>query len=279
MKLRNRQYPHPVLGNGDDFPDSNFESSIKMSLAEHVHKITCEFKCENEHVRKLVENGKASFILHAECPSIPGSRRRFKTRREKETLTISSGDVSNELFLTGFIVADEKFDNYAPEGMHPDYKGMRISVMPHEIIAQDSKMKNFNLNKAGMDSLLKVRRSDVPGDKIVRFEDRDYLWVILPQEDFDNWVASQKISKEMDRHVIAPSFVLPAVIEAIERIKKEPELADDDGSRWARCLANRLYGMGMDINKAETMESAQKVLDFPIGRVCEHALASLSEEN
>jgi len=157
---------------------------------------------------------------------------------------------------------------------------MSLRVMPHDIVAQDSDgTKIFDLNRGGLDSLLKVRRSDVPGDKVVRFEERDHFWVILPQEDFDNWIATQKISKEMDQHVIAPSFVLPAVMEAIERIKKDPGLADDDGPRWARCLAHRTYGVGMDISKADTVEAAQKILDFPIGRVCGHALASLSEEN
>jgi len=280
MKLKIRQHPHPVIGNGDDFPNSNFQSSIEIRLAEPSWNITCEFKCENEHVKKLVADGKASYILHTECPSIPGSRRRFKTRMEKETFTIPSGDIANELVLAALIVADEKADSYAPKGMHPDYKGTKISVMPHDIIAQDSEgTKIFDLNRGGLDSLLKVRRSDVPGDKIVRFEERDHFWVILPQEDFDNWVATQKISKEIDRHVISPSFVLPAVVEAIERVKKDPGMADDDGPRWARCLSHRLYGMGMDINKVDTIESAQKILDFPIGRVCEHALAALSEEN
>ena len=43
MKLKIRQHPHPVVGNGDDFPKSSFKSSIEIKLVEPSWKINCEF--------------------------------------------------------------------------------------------------------------------------------------------------------------------------------------------------------------------------------------------
>jgi hypothetical protein len=274
--------PYPVLGNGNDFVKETFSTKIEMRLQGDHYVVGCEFVCENKHISDLIASGEAAYVLDVDCPSIPGSRRKFRSRKSKNEFLISTGEVNNEITLAAFVVADKQLKDYAPKGVHPDFKGMKFLVLAHETIAQDEdQIKMFNLNKGGFDSLIKVRRSDSPGDKVVRFDERDHFWVILPMDDFDNWIGTQKASREVDQHVVAPSFVLPAVIEAIERIKKNPDYVEEEGPRWARSLSNRCYDLGMNIMEGDTIETAQKILNFPIGRVCEHALTSIgnNEEN
>jgi hypothetical protein len=285
MKLRKYgrkcSKPYPVLGNGNDFPKESFRTTIDIRLKNDQWSVSCEFHCENKQISKLVEDGSASFVLDVDCSSIPGSRRRFRSKNVKNDFHIPVGDVINDLLVAAYIVADEEFKDYSPKGTHSDYKGMKFHILPHEVVAQDAdEIKEFNLNKGGIDSLIKVRRSDSPGDKVVRFEERDHFWIVLPMDDFDNWIGVQKTSKDLDQHVVAPSFVLPAVIEAIERIKKDPSIAGEDGHRWARSISNRCYSLGMNLMTTDTCEAAQKILDFPIGRVCGHVLGiNNNEEN
>lgn len=283
MKLRKHRKrcvkPYPVLGNGNDFPNESFRSTISVKLQGSQWAVNCDFHCGNKYVAKIVEEGSASFVLDVDCPSIPGSRRRFRSRTESNVFFIPVGDVRDDIDFAAFIAADKEFKDYSPKGMHPDYGKLNFKILTHEVIAQDEdEIKRFDLNKGGVDSLIKVRKSNSPGDKVVRFEHGDYFWVVLPMDDFDNWLATQRASRELDQHVVAPSFILPAVIEAIESIKKDSDLADESGPRWARSLSSRCYDLGINMMKSDTSETAQKILDFPIGRVCEHALGIKNEE-
>lgn len=270
---------YPVLGNGNDFLKESFSTEISIRLDGSRWVISCEFICGNKQISELVDKGLAAFVLDADCPSMPGSRRSFRSKKSKSDFFMSIGEVSNEISLAAYVVADAEIKNYSPKGIHPDYKGIKFDVLPHEILAQDEdQIKMFDINKGGVDSLLKVRRSDSPGDRVMRFDERDHFWIILPMADFDNWIGTQRVSRELDQHVVAPSFVLPAVIEAIERIKKNPDYVEDEGPRWARCLNVRCRELGMDLMRSDTLEAAQKILNFPIGRVCEHVLEIGNQE-
>jgi hypothetical protein len=266
--------PHPVLGNGNDFPKDSFRTLVEISQESGSWKIDCEFLCDSEYMRKLVEDGKASFVADINCPSVPGSRRNFSSKSRKARFEISATEVAKTISVAAYVVANQKIKDYAPDGMHGDYGGRKFKVLKNELLAQDEEGTKFFDLDGGGDSFLKVRRNPDPKESIAKWEESsDHFWVVLPAEDFDNWMLIKKSDPEKESH-IASVFVLPAVIGAIERIRDEDrsDLKGDGAPRWSKSLFGLLSTLKIDLDSCEPYEAAQKVLNCPISRVLANVL-------
>jgi hypothetical protein len=62
MLYNNRQYPHPVLGIGDDFTDEPFEVELRISSSGKEIEISPSFKIINSELQKLIVKKKALFV-------------------------------------------------------------------------------------------------------------------------------------------------------------------------------------------------------------------------
>lgn len=266
--------PHPVLGNGNDFPKESFRTSVEISQEGGHWNISCEFLCDSEYVRRLVEKGQASFVADINCPSIPGSRRNFSSRERRARFVVPTTQFAKAISVAAYVVANDKIRDYSPEGMHADYGRKKFKVLKNEILAQDEEGTKFFDLDGGGDSFLKVRRSTDPRESIAKWEESsDHFWVSLPMDDFDNWMLMKKSDPKREEH-IASIFVLPAVIAAIDRIKDEErgDLKGDGAPRWAKSLFGVLSDLKVDVESCESYEAAQKVLHCPIARVLANVL-------
>src|SRR5688572_29395017 len=71
MKLKSRNFPHPVLNPvTDDFKTSYYVASIK-EFQENASDLVflVEFKLKNSTLKKLIEIQKAIYNVHFECNS------------------------------------------------------------------------------------------------------------------------------------------------------------------------------------------------------------------
>src|SRR4051794_38203610 len=67
MKLSNRSFPHPVVGNADDVQDAEFQATFEFESDKSNFYLSTTVKCSSRTLLKLIEKGKACYTLHVEC--------------------------------------------------------------------------------------------------------------------------------------------------------------------------------------------------------------------
>jgi hypothetical protein len=275
MRLKERSYPHPVLGNRDDFVSSQFQASFSMEplAANASHwELRAVYACGNAKLKKLIRDHKAKYVCHIECGATV-YRRQFSSYSEDNTFRIPCVDVAHELAVTGLIVADADIPNYRPLNPNPDYGSLAFHVRAGDILGQDPDgTKDFDLSRDaisdGLGCLLRV----VPGGKHCRFMEimptDERLHVVLPQSDYDNWLKVRAANRMVDQHILSTTFVLPAVVFALQEMKDHPEVCGVEGQRWAKALGRILEERRLNLDKQDPLEIAQQLLDSPIARAC-----------
>lgn len=67
MRLSERSYPHPVLGNKDDVAGAAFQVTFEIVPDKSNYYVTVTPQCSSSTLRKMIEKGTAGYVLHVEC--------------------------------------------------------------------------------------------------------------------------------------------------------------------------------------------------------------------
>jgi len=177
MKLNARSYPHPVLGNSDDFPDSDFQAAISMELKAGppaYYAVECKFTCGNTVVEKMIANKEAAFTVHVECTATV-FRQSFTTHKAEEVFKLPIEDIAESVSITTLIVADKDLATYAPKGAHSDYGRRTFALRKADILGQDrAGTKVFPLVDFDGDAVsawLKVRRAKKRAERLMKLSE------------------------------------------------------------------------------------------------------------
>jgi len=67
MKLSQRSYPHPVVGNADDVQDAAYQATVEMTTDKENIYLDAKTLCSSSTLNKLIKSGGATFVVHVEC--------------------------------------------------------------------------------------------------------------------------------------------------------------------------------------------------------------------
>lgn len=279
MRLKERSYPHPVLGNRDDFPNSQFQATFSLEplSAGATHwELKATYACGNLKLKKLIQAHKAKYVCHVECGATV-YRRQFSSYTEDNTFRIPCADIAHELAVTGLIVADVDISHYKPQNPNTDYGTQDFAIRAGDILGQDPDgTKDFDLSKDvlsdGLGCLIRIVPGDGRAKAIAIVPTLERLHVVLPRPDYDNWLKVRASNRSVDQHILSTTFVLPALLIALTDMRDHPELYGDDGQRWAKALWRILEERRLSLAKQEPLEIAQCLLDFPIARACRESV-------
>lgn len=98
MRLRDRSFPHPVVGNADDVPSAAFQATYEISSDREYYYIVVSAACGSKTVSKLVEKEEAAYVLHAECSNTM-YRRAFEFTNEKHRVQVPASQVNGTVEL------------------------------------------------------------------------------------------------------------------------------------------------------------------------------------
>jgi hypothetical protein len=264
-KGRHTAYTHPVLGNGEDFPGQRFQAGYQMKRTPAGWELECSIQCCNQHIADLVKEGRAVYKLDFDCPAVPFSRVAIDSASPEFKVTIPRDDVCHEVSILAAVVATTNIAGYAPPGRNKAFRGAR-DILKNEFLAVDpAGRQNFNVN-GGIGCLIRVRRAKDPKQRLATFfGDSQFFWVTLPQKDYDLWTRVKRDDPELDRNLLGPAFLQPALMEALGSMEDQPD-AD-----WARSLRGIMREKGLDPERDPASKSVQVLLDKPISRACRQA--------
>ena len=134
MRLSERSYPHPVLGNKDDVPGAAFQAVLEMSTDKQFVYLAVEISCSCEVVNSLVASGDACFIAHVECSNTL-FRRAFEFRERSHRFSMSSDSLNDAVEVNVFAQAVNAIKGYRIPEAHPDYDGAAFDLRHGDILA------------------------------------------------------------------------------------------------------------------------------------------------
>ena len=270
MRLSQRSYPHPVVGNRDDVPGAAFQAAIEMTSDKQQIYLDANTACSSATINSLIESGAAAFILHVECSNTL-FRRAYEFRTLRHRVTISADNLNEAVEVNIFVRALKDLHEYRVEKAHAEYGENRFEVNCGDILAVGEghifyiESSFDSMSRIG--SIMQITEAPEDGDLPMRVEfNGDKIVIILSKKDFEDYKLLK--AHEGVAGPLTTTLVLPVLVEAIHMLRESDD-ATEDSRRWVRMLARRIEKLRLKI-ETEPIVLAQELLELPVKR----ALAS-----
>lgn len=287
--MRNKaiEYPHPVLNEyAKDFIDSNFSINIPSHGDDGINiSLEIEYILNCKGIVQLLESGKAKIVCRVTCFRT-SFRRTFDMNIEGKTwLSIPKRDVADSLDIQAMIVATTAYSDYKLSEFNPNYFGDKtFSLRKGDIIASEPGIKIklssiFEKNVAGIVLIETNQAKSKIEINYASVEETDpslinYIVITLPDNEYKKYaeLRTKKYFKNGIDRFLQSSLILPAITEAIAKLREEELYEKDDehykGTIWADSIFEALKKNGIDdlsgCNESN-FELANKLLGNVVG--------------
>jgi hypothetical protein len=255
-----------VVGNRDDVKAS-YQAVIDPEVENDVCRIHVEVQTNSAAVQNAVKRGKAIHVLHVECSNTL-YRNKFAFKQPKKTISISANDLCSRVECNVVTIASEDISGYKPANAHEDYGDAKFKVRKGEILAIsegyafDAEIDLDSLKR--VKSIVQIRASDEEEGPMKINLNPNRILVELSKKDIKNYEAIKAIPQLATS--IVPSVVMPALILALEELKKTKQ--DDEESQYSTCrwfslLPKRIEHSQLSLD-TDSVILAQQLLKNPI---------------
>jgi hypothetical protein len=266
MKLTERAFPHPVVGNSDDVLDSAFQATIEPKYDHESYHISVRVACSSPTICELVNRGQACYVLHVECGNTL-YREKFDFNSTEWNVVIPRQNLHSTVDVNVFVIAQRDIRSYRIENAHPDYGNMSFSVETGDILAVAEGLSfdadiDFDMLRS-VRSIVEVaeRTDDQESAPVVIDLNYERIRLVLSKADFATYRVL-RTNKVLSQTLIA-MLVIPALVEAITVLRGSG--SDYEELRWYRCLKKKIEVEGHSLESAP-YTLAQELLKFPVRR-------------
>lgn len=259
--MNNYSFPYPVLGDDQSISgDFSFRLSLDRTGGKGLKVVVTDLNIENDEIRKLVEDNKASVMLRFHCAStFYSSIHHIQNGME---IKFCDDVFVNKCEAEAYITLNQNLD-YSLNSFHEDYKGYNFSLRANDIIGKTGVLNwtvPRNYEKISNRSLFKFvmrEKSDELNDEILSFNFLDeYITVLYP---FNDSVDPLKVMFEKNKYVSYWSIIIPALTEAITIMQLgETERSEYEDFLWYSKLESVIDDLDLDLLESAFV-LAQKV--------------------
>lgn len=292
------QFPRPVLNEYlNDFEESKFEicnPTFDEKADSIILHLSYELICPG--MEKFIADGYAKVIVRISCFRT-SYRNSFELHADKVTdVIIDKKLISDCIDIQGIIVANALYNSYHLDEFNKNYFGdLYFSLRKGDVIANEPGIKIqlttvLETVPSGVVQIAGDPSIDKLKVKYATVEETDpqysnYITVLLPQKDFDTYrkLTQKKHLKYGIARFLQASLILPALVEAIARIKNE-ELTDEDeneehylGTIWADSIIDALAKNAID-DITGTQKSDVEMANLVLGDVASDAINELMQK-
>ena len=276
MRLSQRAFPHPVVGNADDVLEAAFQAPIVVSHDGVNYYLSVDVQCSSSTISALIEKGDAAYVVHVECSNTL-YRSVFEFTETRRELMIPGENLNATVEVNVFVRAKRDIAEYTVENSHPDYGDTSFGISAGDVLAIAEGMTfdadiDFDALRS-VSSIMQVRQHPAGGDMpmAVDFND-EKITILLSARDFENYKIV-RAAKPLSATVVA-ALVLPVLMEALRTLQENH--SEYESLRWCRCLKRRVEHVGFDL-ASEPLTLAQRLLELPIRRALMNARTVLDE--
>ena len=297
--MRNRaiEYPHPVLNEyTNDFVDCEFSIEV-VSQGDSGSEITLElrYNLKSEGVSELLAKGVAKIVLRLTC--FRTSYRRIYDLEPEDTtiISIEKKNVTDVIDLQASIVAVCDFKDYQLSDFNKNYFGTTaFTLRKGDVIANEPgiKIKLNTVLEKDMAGIVQVSHAQISEMRVhfASIEETDpaltnYIIITLPEIEYKyyaNLTKKKHLRKGIERFLQC-AIVLPAITEAVAKLRREEELEDSEldchykGTVWADSIKSALIKLGVDDLSTST-ESDYYIANRLLGNVVSDSINNLMQK-
>lgn len=273
MKIKPRFFPYPVLSEFSDDYKADFKATILPSITNETFDFCVRFFLSDEGLSRLINEGKASYLVHIECPKT-WKRIVGKTTKEEILLSALGREVHGHVDICIFIIATQNINKYQNKNFHSDFEDQTFTINKGEILAigpnvlveiEKEPIKNI-------ESIFQIEKNNsVNAPPISISIDSNKIVVRLSG---DNFIIYNNLKQNSEMVPLFLSLIaVPALTEVLETLKRyrEEDIEDFEMYRefkWFRVIDKRLTSIGEDLEDLNSLDSpvevAQKLIDYPL---------------
>lgn len=274
-------YPHPVLMlNGNDYDK---ECVFSVTMTEEVQEdnynvmfsLGYNLHCDSLH--KLIVEEKARVVVYIESPN--SSFRQMISFPENELnikIEVKKDMVSRKITAKPYIVATENIENFSSKWFNADYfKDASFDIRKGDILATEKQydiiLDNIDVFK-NCASVFSVRLDEkVPYGMKVNYNN-DKINVMINKTDYEKY---RDLREQQEfRCLLSSTIIFPALVEAIEAMKREKNGAEEGiaEKRWFLVMEKQLKRKSIVL---DDMISSVQIANILIGDILKSSLMSL----
>lgn len=258
-------FPHPILSaETQDYSNGHFDLVLSVQESANCSDATLRgnLMLDERSIQELLDSGKAKSGLMITCRETYLDR--FEERPPGDiSILLGNGIVRGTVHVRAVVVAtrDElKLDSEHIDKEFPD--GARIVNTGDFLALSDELRFEAGLEKlAPLESIFTlVKHEDVPKGSF-RINPEEEAIQIMVHPDLHTFLGLLRGRADMC-DVMLSSVFLPAIMSVLDIMRGESDFQD---KRWHGVMTARCKAEGIDIENHDFAESAQKLLDAPLG--------------
>lgn len=263
----NPALPYPVLSKGNDsYNSSSFDAKViaKKSFGQLV--LEAEFSLNNAGLQDLINQGKAIFALHYECPQT-SYRGLVKGTNETLTIKIDEQKLRGKMDVHSFIIANDRIVDYLNADWNSFYKKFPITYEKGNTLAFGGAAEIILHEEAAEEqnfpSIVTIQRADNREYMGIELGNNQIL-ILLPGQLYKKYA---KYGSSRLKDTILSMVILPALIDVFHIIKADSDSYEDN--RWYQVLEQIFENNHVPFERVlndqmPVIEAAQLVLRNPL---------------
>jgi len=277
LRLRQRNYPYPVL-TPFEVADKNYKFNCDLVVEEEVQlsilRFQTNFILKNKVLQQLINEEKAVFALHLECPSTM-QRLLFTSFSPKDTFEVNVSLLNKTVDINFFILANSDITGYENIEIDKYSEGFSFSLAKGDTLAigvpetlEIQKEPIIEMNSI-FELVITTNKNakpltiDLSGEKIR---------IHLTKANFELMAHLHTATLSKADTILAAIYYTPAMVEALYHIKEVYEARDDmrieeiRDTAWFKSIKARLHSISIDIESLPSdnlVGIAHEMLDDP----------------
>ncbi|MCL2540636.1 MAG: hypothetical protein FWE53_04415 [Firmicutes bacterium] len=265
-KKTNINFPHPVLNNGEDYQENNEFAIVPDApvFDGNIIAINIKYELKSPGVIKSIADGDLSAAIYLEC-IVTGFRKLlyFDNAAAECTIKVNSTDVSDELTIKGYLIANKKISEF--------------KLDEHNSIFSSA---SIGLDKGGIAAITDVWKVSLDDYDPLKDKPSIFKITIGPDDQPYNVVVDEsgerigiRIKKELfdkyERFKTAPDvsaflgalFVIPVLTETLRKMRDGQYEEDDKNRKWFKAIESQLQKHSIVLgNETSMIGVADKII-------------------
>ncbi|MDU8945987.1 hypothetical protein [Ovoidimarina sediminis] len=264
----NSHFPHPVLSDGnDDFLSGSFDLQIAEVRESTDGNVEVDYVLSliSSDVQMLIDEGSAQAGAFIRCQDTFFSELRAADNTTG-TWNFDRGALHGKVEVKPAIWLMKPVENWTAESLNPEF-GAAVSIRGSEIIG----LANDIVFSIGQDKLRKfesifelVPSDDIPKGRLKLDLLADAIRILAPVDLFKS--IEQLRGTRGGKPMLLSAVYMPVVMEVLESIRGQGATGFEDRP-WYRVFSAKCEHLGIDIERAPLLESAQRLLGSPVEKL------------
>lgn len=244
-------FPYPILGNGQDYTDSAFQSVLDVELEDvedgQQISVAYVFNLSNKEINQSILSAKASFALEIEC-SDTYYREVLLVEQEGRRI-LPPGEIFGRLIIRPLVVAIKPIKQFSSIDFHPEYNGQTFSIDPGDMLAIDEKIyRNLDFIHLNFESMIQITTSLDLDPYEYGFDPNDEVLTINMGTKFRE-IWNENYPQKDRAPFLAMAVYKDCVVAALEALAKSSDSDDIGQYRWARAFGTKLEELEIRIQE------------------------------